>query len=169
MTFVKGRTYITLRLRKNLHKLTQLYSQFSPNIRICFGCNIKHSQECFITYPSDAQCPSVLLMASEFWLVSFVFEREAPKCETEVRTWFLSERIVTRLWMPPHCRSHPHIREAFTYVLVVRGSWLLHWPVKKRCIPGIVGFFLKVETSLAVPTTRSAYWLGFVSSVLTTP
>ena len=60
-------------------------------------------------------------------------------------------------------------RLAFTYVLVVRGSWLLHWPVKKRCIPGIVGFFLKVETSLAVPTTRSAYWLGFVSSVLTTP
>ena len=59
-------------------------------------------------------------------------------------------------------------RFAFTYMLGVRRSWLLHWPVKKRCIPAIVGLLLKVETSLAVPTTRSAYWLGFVSSILTT-
>ena len=59
-------------------------------------------------------------------------------------------------------------RFAFTYMLGVRRSWLLHWPVKKRCIPAIVWLLLKVETSLAVPTTRSAYWLGFVSSILTT-
>ena len=39
-------------LRKNLHKLTQL----SPKIRICFRCNMKHSEECFITYPNTSKC-----------------------------------------------------------------------------------------------------------------
>ena len=37
-------------LRKNLHKLAQLSFQFSPKIRICFRCNMKHSEECFILH-----------------------------------------------------------------------------------------------------------------------
>ena len=36
-------------VRKNLHKLTQLPSQFSLKIRICFRRNMKHSEECFNT------------------------------------------------------------------------------------------------------------------------
>ena len=43
-------------VRKNVHKLTQLSSQFSPKIRICFRCNMKHSEECFITYPKTSKC-----------------------------------------------------------------------------------------------------------------
>ena len=43
-------------MRKNLHKLTQLSSQFSPKIRIFFRCNMKHSEECFITYPNTSKC-----------------------------------------------------------------------------------------------------------------
>ena len=42
-------------VRKNLHKLTQLSSQFSPKIRICFRCNTKYSEECFITYPNTSK------------------------------------------------------------------------------------------------------------------
>ena len=43
-------------MRKNLHKLTLLSSQFSPKIRICFRCNKKHSEECLITYPNTSKC-----------------------------------------------------------------------------------------------------------------
>ena len=43
-------------VRKNLHRLTQLSSQFSPKIRICFRCNMKYSEECFITYPNTSKC-----------------------------------------------------------------------------------------------------------------
>ena len=41
-------------MRKNLHKL--ISSQFSPKIRICFRCNMKHLEECFITYPNTPKC-----------------------------------------------------------------------------------------------------------------
>ena len=35
---------------------TQLSSQFSPKIRICLRCNMKHSEECFNTYPNTSKC-----------------------------------------------------------------------------------------------------------------
>ena len=53
-------------VRKNLHKLTQLSSQLSPKIRICFRCNMKHSEECFITYPNTSKCVKKLGCASFF-------------------------------------------------------------------------------------------------------
>ena len=43
-------------VKKNLHKLTQISSEFSPKILICFRCNTKQSEECFITYPNTWKC-----------------------------------------------------------------------------------------------------------------
>ena len=53
-------------MRKNLHKFTQLSSQFSPKIRICFRCNMKHSEECFITYPNTSKCVKKTLLRLVF-------------------------------------------------------------------------------------------------------
>ena len=44
-------------VRKNLHKLTQLSSQFTPKIRIRFRCNMKHSEECCVSFfQHTSQC-----------------------------------------------------------------------------------------------------------------
>ena len=65
-------------VRKNLHNLTQLSSQFSPKIRICFRCNMKHSKECFITYPRTSKCVKktqlCLVFSTHFLLFGYVMK-----------------------------------------------------------------------------------------------
>ena len=58
-------------MRKNLRKLTQLSSQISR--KICFRCNIKHSEECFITYPNTSKCVKKIRLRLVFSTHSSVF------------------------------------------------------------------------------------------------
>ena len=68
-------------VRKNLHKLTQLSSQFSPKTRICFRCNRKHSEECFITYPNTSKCVKKtrlrLVFSTHFSVFGYVMEHSS--------------------------------------------------------------------------------------------
>ena len=84
-------------VRKNVHKLTQLSSQFSPKIRICFRCNMKHSEECLLTYPNTSKCVKKLGCASFFQHTSRCLKtwwNSLPRVSyfTSKSEWFLKRR-----------------------------------------------------------------------------
>ena len=64
-------------MRKNLHKLTQLSSQFSPKIRICFRCNMKHTRKSVSSHIQTPRTPLRLVFSTHFSVFGYVMKHSS--------------------------------------------------------------------------------------------
>ena len=84
-------------VRKNLHKLTQLSSQFSPKICICFSCNMT-LRRVFITYPNTSKCVKKsrvrLVFSAHFSMFGYVM-----KHPSSCFIYFITTRIIQIIYL----------------------------------------------------------------------
>ena len=105
-------------MRKNLHKLIQLSSQFSPKIRICFRCDMKHLEECFITYPNTSKCVKktrLRLVFSTYFSVFWYAMKHSSSCfiyyiQTSYIDSYIQDSYI--LWIP----SYPNDCSGFQFI-----------------------------------------------------